>query len=132
MHGLDMTPSNALLKSKSFSCYCSLQCGVVFVILIIVNTTLLFGFVVCVAHISFWCLEGTVIFLSVFIHIDLIYAVFVTYTFHSLFITSCSTFRLIKAFIRKVFLSMSYSLHTAYAHQQCHIAFTLLMPTRWA
>ena len=38
------------------------------------------------------------------------------YTFHSLFITSCSTFRLIKAFIKKVFLSMSHSLHTAYAH----------------
>ena len=43
--------------------------------------------------------------------------VFVTYTFHSLFITSCSTFRLIKAFIKKVFFF------------QCHIAFTLLMPT---
>ena len=42
--------------------------------------------------------------------------VFVTYTFHSLFITSCSTFLLIKAFIKKVFLSMSHSLHTAYAH----------------
>ena len=38
------------------------------------------------------------------------------YTFHSLFITPCSTFRLIKAFIKKVFLSMSHSLHTAYAH----------------
>ena len=54
--------------------------------------------------------------------------VFVTYTFHSIFITSCSTFRLIKAFIKKVFLSMSHSLHTAYAHhfesfcyeQRCH------------
>ena len=28
------------------------------------------------------------------------------YTYRSLFITSCSTFRLIKAFIKKVFLSM--------------------------
>ena len=37
-------------------------------------------------------------------------------SFHNLFITSCLMFRLIKAFIKKGFLSMSHSLHTAYAH----------------
>ena len=54
--------------------------------------------------------------------------VFVINIFHSLFITSCSTFRLIKAFIKNVFLSMSHCLHTANAHhfeyfcyeQRCH------------
>ena len=50
------------------------------------------------------------------IYIAYLRTVFVTYTFRSLFIISCSTFRLIKAFIKKVFLSMSPSLHTAYAH----------------
>ena len=38
------------------------------------------------------------------------------FNFHSLFITSWSTFRLIKALIKKDFLSMSHSLHTANAH----------------
>ena len=49
------------------------------------------------------------------------------YTFHSLFITSCSTFRLIKAFIKKIFPSMSHSLHTAYVHHfECFLLWKTL------
>ena len=85
--------------------------------------------------------------------------VFVTYIFHSLFISSCATFRLIKAFIKKDFLSMPHCLHTADApilnatlpsycwcppfwmphclhtadahHFECHTAFILLSPPFW-
>ena len=61
------------------------------------------------------CFNHTEFSIVMFIFRFYLRTVFVTYTFHSWFITSCSTFRLIKAFIKKVFLSMSHSLHTAYA-----------------
>ena len=59
---------------------------------------------------------------------DILGVIDIIYTFQSLFITSCSTFRLIKAFIKKVFLSMSHSLHTAYAHHfECFCSKTFKM-----
>ena len=51
----------------------------------------------------FWHYSRISIKLNAYAYISNLRTVFVAYTFHSLFITSCSTFRLIKAFIKKVF-----------------------------